>query len=177
MFGAAVLTPLFLIDSFHITHLSPPFHTNYFTHLTQHLTHTHSRRCSEAVSSLAPGPRADSLPWFDSPLAQGASRLRYTDKAQRSDRAILAERRPQQKKSHTHTHFTLFFSLISQKASYTHSCLTTLIFQHWSLTTHLPPYTIHLLHPTPFISHHPSHTLLISHHSSHTKHLTPLISH
>ena len=25
---------------------------------------------------------ADSLPWFDSPLVQGASRLRYTDKAQ-----------------------------------------------------------------------------------------------
>ena len=41
-----------------------------------------SRRCSEAVSSLASGPRADSLPWFDSPLVQGASRLRYTDKAQ-----------------------------------------------------------------------------------------------
>ena len=28
------------------------------------------------------GLRADSLPWFDSPLVQGASRLRYTDKAQ-----------------------------------------------------------------------------------------------
>ena len=28
------------------------------------------------------GRRADSLPWFDSPLVQGASRLRYTDKAQ-----------------------------------------------------------------------------------------------
>ena len=28
------------------------------------------------------GFRADSLPWFDSPLVQGASRLRYTDKAQ-----------------------------------------------------------------------------------------------
>ena len=41
-----------------------------------------SRRCSEAVSSLATGPRADSLPWFDSPLVQGASRPRYTDKAQ-----------------------------------------------------------------------------------------------
>ena len=41
-----------------------------------------SRRCSEAVSSLASGPRADSLPWFDFPLVQGASRLRYTDKAQ-----------------------------------------------------------------------------------------------
>ena len=41
-----------------------------------------SRRCSEAVSSLASGPRADSLPWFDSPLVQGASRPRYTDKAQ-----------------------------------------------------------------------------------------------
>ena len=31
------------------------------------------------------GLRADSLPWFDSPLVQGASRLRYTDKAQRTD--------------------------------------------------------------------------------------------
>ena len=41
-----------------------------------------SRRCSKAVSSLASGPRADSLPWFDSPLVQGASRPRYTDKAQ-----------------------------------------------------------------------------------------------
>ena len=41
-----------------------------------------SRRGSEAVSSLASGPRAGSLPWFDSPLVQGASRLRYTDKAQ-----------------------------------------------------------------------------------------------
>ena len=28
------------------------------------------------------GLRTDSLPWFDSPLVQGASRLRYTDKAQ-----------------------------------------------------------------------------------------------
>ena len=28
------------------------------------------------------GLRADSLPWFDSPLVQGTSRLRYTDKAQ-----------------------------------------------------------------------------------------------
>ena len=28
------------------------------------------------------GLRADSLPWFDPPLVQGASRLRYTDKAQ-----------------------------------------------------------------------------------------------
>ena len=28
------------------------------------------------------GLRADSLPWFDSPLVQGASQLRYTDKAQ-----------------------------------------------------------------------------------------------
>ena len=28
------------------------------------------------------GLRADSLPWFDSPLVQGASRLRHTDKAQ-----------------------------------------------------------------------------------------------
>ena len=28
------------------------------------------------------GLRADRLPWFDSPLVQGASRLRYTDKAQ-----------------------------------------------------------------------------------------------
>ena len=28
------------------------------------------------------GLRADSLPWFDSPLVQGASRLRCTDKAQ-----------------------------------------------------------------------------------------------
>ena len=41
-----------------------------------------SRRCSEAVSSMASGPWADSLPWFDSPLVQGARRLRYTDKAQ-----------------------------------------------------------------------------------------------
>ena len=41
-----------------------------------------SRRCSEAVSSLASGPWADSLPWLDSPLVQGASWLRYTDKAQ-----------------------------------------------------------------------------------------------
>ena len=59
------------------------------------------------------------MPWFDSPLVQGASRLRYTDKAQvaatgpywpkgarnkkksssRSDRAILAERRSQKKKN------------------------------------------------------------------------------
>ena len=31
---------------------------------------------------LASGPRADSLLWFDSPLVQGASRPRYTDKAQ-----------------------------------------------------------------------------------------------
>ena len=28
------------------------------------------------------GLRTDSLPWLDSPLVQGASRLRYTDKAQ-----------------------------------------------------------------------------------------------
>ena len=28
------------------------------------------------------GLRTDSLPWFDSPLVQSASRLRYTDKAQ-----------------------------------------------------------------------------------------------
>ena len=41
-----------------------------------------SRRCSEAVSSLASGPRADGLPWFDFPLVQSASRLRYTDKSQ-----------------------------------------------------------------------------------------------
>ena len=48
----------------------------------QTLKPTNSRRCSEAVSSLASGPWADSLPWFDPPLVQGASRLRYTDKAQ-----------------------------------------------------------------------------------------------
>ena len=41
--------------------------------------------------------------WFDSPLVQGASRLRYTDKAQvaatgLTDRAILANRQPQEKK-------------------------------------------------------------------------------
>ena len=41
-----------------------------------------NRRCSEAVSSLASGPRADSLPWFDSPLVQGVSQLRNTDKVQ-----------------------------------------------------------------------------------------------
>ena len=41
-----------------------------------------NRRCSEAVSSLASGLWADSLPWFDSPLVWGVSRLRNTDKVQ-----------------------------------------------------------------------------------------------
>ena len=44
------------------------------------------RRCSEAVSSLASGPRADSLPWFDSSLVQGVSRLRNTDEVQYTQR-------------------------------------------------------------------------------------------
>ena len=45
-------------------------------------------RCAQAdavAKRYRPWPkglRADSLPWFDSPLVQGASRLRYTDKAQ-----------------------------------------------------------------------------------------------
>ena len=47
-----------------------------------HCCGSKSRRCSKAVLSLASEPRADSLPWFDSPLVQGASQLRYTDKAQ-----------------------------------------------------------------------------------------------
>ena len=34
-----------------------------------------SRRYGEAVSSLASGPRADSLPWFNPPVVQGVSRL------------------------------------------------------------------------------------------------------
>ena len=44
------------------------------------------RKSADAVAKrYRPWPkglRADSLPWFDSPLVQGASRLRYTDKAQ-----------------------------------------------------------------------------------------------
>ena len=51
----------------------------------------HDKRCyrylqADAVAKrYRPWPkglRADSLPWFDPPLVQGASRLRYTDKAQ-----------------------------------------------------------------------------------------------
>ena len=37
---------------------------------------------SQSHTPWPKGLRADSLPWFDSPLVQGASRLRYTDKAQ-----------------------------------------------------------------------------------------------
>ena len=43
------------------------------------------RRADAVAKRYRPWPkglRADSLPWFDSPLVQGASRLRYTDKAQ-----------------------------------------------------------------------------------------------
>ena len=47
---------------------------------------TANRRCSEAVSFLASGPWANSLPWFDSPLVQGVSRLRNTDKVQYTQR-------------------------------------------------------------------------------------------
>ena len=40
------------------------------------------RRLAKRYRPWPKGLRADSLPWFDSPLVQGASRLRYTDKAQ-----------------------------------------------------------------------------------------------
>ena len=43
------------------------------------------RRADAVAKRYRPWPkglRADSLPWFDSPLVQGASRLRYTGKAQ-----------------------------------------------------------------------------------------------
>ena len=97
---------------------------------------------------MTSGPWADSLPWFDFPLVQDASRLRYTDKAQTqrpgdmpqmalaqkkktppgpgresdvvhrlrlkcSDRAILVERRSQQKTK-------------SQKSSCSKTCLRCL---------------------------------------------------
>ena len=42
------------------------------------------RRADAVAKRYRPWPkgfRADSLPWFDSPLVQGASRLRYTDKS------------------------------------------------------------------------------------------------
>ena len=54
------------------------------------------------------GLRADSLPWFDSPLVQGASRLRYTDKAQmqrpgHTGRKALATKKKKQKASGRNT--------------------------------------------------------------------------
>ena len=60
-----------------------------------------SRRCSEAVLSLASGPRADSLPRFDSSLVQGASRLRYTDKAQMQQPGDMSQMALAQKKFET----------------------------------------------------------------------------
>ena len=53
---------------------------------TMCLDEAHRWKSADAVAKrYRPWPkglRTDSLPWFDSPLVQGASRLRYTDKAQ-----------------------------------------------------------------------------------------------
>ena len=67
----------------------------------------HSRRCSEAVSSLASGPRADSLPWFDSPLVQGASRPRYTDKSSNAATGPYWPKGARNKKRHNQLRTTL----------------------------------------------------------------------
>ena len=48
------------------------------------------------------GLRADSLPWFDSPLVQGASRLRYTDKAQMQRPGHTGRKALATKKRRTH---------------------------------------------------------------------------
>ena len=58
-----------------------------------------SRRCSEAVSSLASGPRTDSLSWFGPPWSRARVDCGIQIKLKCSNRAILAERRSQQKKA------------------------------------------------------------------------------
>ena len=53
------------------------------------------------------GLRADSLPWLDSPLVQGASRLRYTDKAQVAATGPYWPKGARNKKNFLRTQFCL----------------------------------------------------------------------
>ena len=134
---------------------------------------------------MASGPWADSLPWFDSPLVQGASRLRYTDKAQTQRPGDM----PQMALAHKNTNKSQPVKIIfGRLAAISRLCLVTQR-SHATHLTHLKQYLSHrlisrfisLLIPHHFSHHHTPLILFISRHShrphTHTAHLSPLISH
>ena len=127
--------------------------------ISYNTSHTHpADAVAKRYRPWPKGLRADSLPWFDSPLVQGASRLRYTDKAQMQRPGHTGRKALATKKHVTYTPISHHSSLTTH--------LPPLISHYSALTTHLPPpYTTHLPHLTPFVSHRPSHPLAVS--SSH----------